>query len=281
MDAKGIKLESCPTKITGNKSIQSGEVVLKTVDGKINFLWVKGHSSNGGNDKADKLATDARKQLDKDLKHSVDVVVPEMALEASNVSVVDSTVDQKMVTKDMIENAKTFDDIKHIISLSEDLKLGGTCGEDFTYYTKVLHKGKSVFEIVSPERVSSREGYIKSAARQLVQYLKAEGIYSDSNSSVDSVPSVEVTPSDLEAVAEYNKLNSTHDFTYMMSDDSRAYKSGLKSEKALAAIESTISPLQLDLVALYHNHILGRAGQFGKSTTLLEDSVENATKYFS
>ena len=281
MDAKGIKLETCLTNITGNKSIQSGDIVLKTVDGKINFLWVKGHSSNGGNDKADKLATDARKQLEKGSKESSDVVVPEMALEASNVSVVDSTVDQKMVTKDMIENAKTFDDIKHIISLSEDLKLGGTCGEDFTYYTKVLHKGKSVFEIVSPERVSSREGYIKSAARQLVQYLKAEGIYSDSNSSVDSVPSVEVTPSDLEAVAEYNSVNSTHDFTYMMSDDSRAYKSGLKSEKALSAIESTLSPLQLDLVALHHNHILGRAGQFGKSTTLLEDSVENATKYFS
>ena len=197
MDAKGIKLESCPTNITGNKSIQSGDTVLKTVDGKINFLWVKGHSDNEGNDRADKLALNARKQLEKGSKESSDVVVPEMALEASNVSVVDSTVDQKMVTKDMIENAKTFDDIKHIISLSEDLKLGGTCGEDFTYYTKVLHKGKSVFEIVSPERVSSREGYIKSAARQLVQYLKAEGIYSDSNSSVDSVPSVEVTPSDL------------------------------------------------------------------------------------
>ena len=81
MDAKGIKLESCPTNITGNKSIQSGEVVLKTVDGKINFLWVKGHSSNGGNDKADKLATDARKQLDKDLKHSVDAVVAEVVLQ--------------------------------------------------------------------------------------------------------------------------------------------------------------------------------------------------------
>ena len=281
MSEKRIKFDNFTRPVMGNKSINSGDTVHVANGGKVNFIWIKGHSDNGGNDRADKLALNARKELEKGSKESSDVVVPEMVLEASNESVVDSTVDQKMVTKDMIENAKTFDDIKHIISLSEDLKLGGTCGEDFTYYTKVLHKGKSVFEIVSPERVSSREGYIKSAARQLVQYLKAEGIYSDSNSSVDSVPSVEVTPSDLEAVAEYNKLNSTHDFTYMMSDDSRAYKSGLKSEKALAAIESTISPLQLDLVALYHNHILGRAGQFGKSTTLLEDSVENATKYFS
>lgn len=95
MDAKGIKLETCPTNITGNKSIQSGDIVLKTVDGKINFLWVKGHSSNGGNDKADKLATDARKQLDKDLKHSVDAVVAEVVLEPTTEdqgsSIVDST----------------------------------------------------------------------------------------------------------------------------------------------------------------------------------------------
>ena len=95
MDAKGIKLETCPTNITGNKTIQSGDIVLKTVDGKINFLWVKGHSSNGGNDKADKLATDARKQLDKDLKHSVDAVVAEVVLEPTTEdqgsSIVDST----------------------------------------------------------------------------------------------------------------------------------------------------------------------------------------------
>ena len=281
VEDKGIEFNSFTQPVMSNTSIQSGDIVHTANGGKINFIWIKGHSDNMGNDKADKLALNARKELDKAAKKESEVITPEVIQEPSIESVASSSVELKVVTKQMIEEAKTFDDIKHIISLSEDLKLGGTCGEDFTYYTKVLHKGKSVFEIVSPERVSSREGYIKSAARQLVQYLKAEGIYSDSNSSVDSVPSVEVTPSDLEVVAEYNKLNSTHDFTYMMSDDSRSYAAGLKSDKVLAAIEKTLSPLQLDLIALYHNHILGRAGQFGKSTTLLEDSIENATKYFS
>ena len=282
MSEKRIKFDNFTRPVMGNKSINSGDTVHVANEGKVNFIWIKGHSNNGGNDKADKLATDARKQLEKTSKESSDVVVPEMVLEASNESVVDSTVDQKMVTKDMIENAKTFDDIKHIISLSEDLKLGGTCGEDFTYYTKVLHKGKSVFEIVSPERVSSREGYIKSAAHQLVQYLKAEGIYSDSNSSVDSVPSVEVTPSDLEAVVEYNTLNSTHDYTYMFSDDNRAYQAGHKTDKVLAAIEKTLSPIQLDLIALYNNYCLGRnCEQFRKSTTILRDVDVEAIKHYS
>lgn len=281
MSEKRIKFDEFTRPVMGNKIINSGDVVhrARTPNGnKVNFLWIKGHSDNGGNDKADKLATQARKQLDKAAKDTVDVVVPEVTLEAPTVSLIDSTADQEMVTKDMIDNAKTFEDIKAIIEVSKTLELGGTCGEDFTYYTAVLLEGKSVFEIVTPERASSREGYIQSAANQLVTYLKAEGIYSDSDSSVDSV---KVTDQDLEVVAEYNKLNSTHDFTYMMSDDSRSYAAGLKSEETLTAIEETLSPLQLDLIALYHNHLLNRAGQFGKTTSILEDSMKEAVKYYS
>ena len=282
VEDKGIVFDSFTRPVMSNTSIQSGDVVHIANRGKINFIWIKGHSDNMGNDKADKLALNARKQLDKASKEESEVITPEVIQEPSIESVDSSSVELKVVTKQMIEEAKTFEDIKHIISLSEDLNLGGTCGEDFTYYTKVLHKGKSVFEIVSPERVSSREGYIKSAANQLVKYLKEEGIYSDSNSIVDSVSSVEVTPSDLEAVVEYNKLNSTHDFTYMMSDDSRSYAAGLKSDKVLAAIEKTLSPLQLDLVALYNNYCLGRnCEQFRKSTTILRDVDVEAIKHYS
>ena len=155
--------------------MSSGDVAHVANGGTVVFKWVKGHSDHPGNDKADKLALDARKLLDKTGKESTDVSgskpVQKAVVEASEPPVA------RVVTEAMIREAKTFEDIKHILSLSETLELGGTCGEDFTYYTAVLHNGKSVFEIVSPERVSSREGYIKDAARQLVKYLEEEGIY--------------------------------------------------------------------------------------------------------
>lgn len=190
VEDKGIVFDSFTRPVMSNTSIKSGDTVHTANGGKINFLWIKGHSDNMGNDKADKLALNARKQLDKASKEESEVITPEVIQEPS---------------------------IESLVS-----------------------------------------------------------------SPVDSVPSVEVTPYDLEAVAEYNKLNSTHDFTYMMSDDSRAYKSGSKSDKALAAIEKTLSPIQLDLIALYNNYCLGRnCEQFRKSTTILRDVDVEAIKHYS
>lgn len=274
---KGLKFPRREASEINTQSLQSGDVFFSTSEGKVNFYWVKGHSGNIGNDKADKLALNARKQLEEMPKEVSEVVAPEEVQEPLIELPVDSSGDSKVVTQQMLDEAKTFEDVKNILELSSTLKLGGTCSEDFTFYTKVLHKGKSIFEIVSTERVSSREGYIRTAISQLTPYLKEEGIYSVDLPAVDSTT---VTPSDLEAVVEYNKLNSTHDYTYMMSDDSRSYAAGLKSEKALAAIESTLSPLQLDLVAIYHNHVLNRAGQFGKDVNILIDCVESSYKYF-
>lgn len=172
---RGIVLESTTDGSAAFKAMSSGDVAHVANGGTVVFKWVKGHSDHPGNDKADKLALDARKLLDKTGKESTDVSgskpVQKAVVEASEPPVA------RVVTEAMIREAKTFEDIKHILSLSETLELGGTCGEDFTYYTAVLHNGKSVFEIVSPERVSSREGYIKDAARQLVKYLEEEGIY--------------------------------------------------------------------------------------------------------
>ena len=165
MDEKGIEVSLNPD-VGSRDNWKSGDIVLSS--DTISFILVKGHSDCEGNNIADKLANKARKEIVK-------------------TEVVDSTEGKKMVTKEMIENAKTFDDIDHIISLSSELEFGNTSFEDFTSYTAVKFKGESVFEIMIPEKVSSIEYCIKKAAEHLVEYLKEEGIYDDSDSSADSV----------------------------------------------------------------------------------------------
>lgn len=89
----------------------------------------------------------------------------------------------------------------------------------------------------------------------------------------------EVTP----AVAEYNRLNKNHDYSYMYSDDGRVWRQGNEESKALQAIYSQLSPEEKDLVGLYNNHILRRGflEQFRKPVTNLPNTLEEASKYFS
>ena len=89
---------------------------------------------------------------------------------------------------------------------------------------------------------------------------------------------IEVTP----AVAEYNRLNKDHDYSYMYSDDGRVWRQGNEESKALQAIYSQLSPEEKDLVGLYNNHILRRGlQQFRKPVTNLPNTLEEASKYFS
>lgn len=200
---RGIVLESTTDGSAAFKAMSSGDVAHVANGGTVVFKWVKGHSDHPGNDKADKLALDARKLLDKTGKESTNASgskpVQKAVVEVSEPPVA------RVVTEAMIRGAKTFEDIKHILSLSETLELGGTCGEDFTYYTAVLHNGKSVFEIVSPERVSSREGYIKDAAGRLVKYLVEEGIYY--KDSVD----MQETADQIEDIMQQEECNVVED----------------------------------------------------------------------
>ena len=88
----------------------------------------------------------------------------------------------------------------------------------------------------------------------------------------------EVTP----AVAEYNRLNKNHDYSYMYSDDGRVWRQGNEESKALQAIYSQLSTEEKDLVGLYNNHILRRGSQqFRKPVTNLPNTLEEASKYFS
>ena len=88
---------------------------------------------------------------------------------------------------------------------------------------------------------------------------------------------IEVTP----AVAEYNRLNKNHDYSYMYSDDGRVWRQGNEESKALQAIYSQLSPEEKDLVGLYNNHILRRGlQQFSKPVTNLPNTLEEACKYY-
>ena len=112
-------------------------------------------------------------------KNSIAYINPEVQ-NLTSVAPTDAEVSSQQVDKpalsELLEKAETFADIKEILSYSNTITLGGTCGEDFTYYTAVIVDGKSVFEIVSPERKSSQAGYIRSAVSQLKPYLVAEGL---------------------------------------------------------------------------------------------------------
>ena len=88
---------------------------------------------------------------------------------------------------------------------------------------------------------------------------------------------------DLHAIEAYNELNSNSnfDFTYRMSDDSCSYSRCKIQEKALAVLEAQLTPTQKDMVALYHNYVLGRnCSQFRKPVKTLEDSKESSRVYF-
>ena len=89
---------------------------------------------------------------------------------------------------------------------------------------------------------------------------------------------IEVTP----AVAEYNRLNKNHDYSYMYSDDGRVWRQGNEESKALQAIYDELTPEEKDLVGLYNNHILRRGlEQFSRPVTNLPNTLEEASKYFS
>ena len=89
---------------------------------------------------------------------------------------------------------------------------------------------------------------------------------------------IEVTP----AVAEYNRLNKDHDYSYMYSDDGRAWRRGEKQSNELQAIYDQLTSEEKDLVGLYNNHILRRGSQqFSKPVTNLPNTLEEASKYFS
>ena len=70
---RGIVLESTTDGSAAFKAMSSGDVAHVANGGTVVFKWVKGHSDHPGNDKADKLALDARKLLDKTGKESTDV----------------------------------------------------------------------------------------------------------------------------------------------------------------------------------------------------------------
>ena len=89
---------------------------------------------------------------------------------------------------------------------------------------------------------------------------------------------IKVTP----AVAEYNRLNKNHDYSYMYSDDGRVWRRGEKQSNELSQLYSQLTPEEKDLVGLYNNHILRRGSQqFSKPVTNLPNTLEEASKYFS
>ena len=82
-------------------------------------------------------------------------------------------------------------------------------------------------------------------------------------------------------VNEYNKLNKHHDYTYMYSDDGRAYRKGSAQANELSNLYMQLSPEEKDIVALYNNFVLKRSeGQFKKTTLALPNTLEEAKKYF-
>ena len=89
---------------------------------------------------------------------------------------------------------------------------------------------------------------------------------------------IKVTP----AVAEYNRLNKDHDYSYMYSDDGRVWRRGERQSNELSQLYSQLTPEEKDLVGLYNNHILRRGSQqFSKPVTNLPNTLEEASKYFS
>lgn len=88
---------------------------------------------------------------------------------------------------------------------------------------------------------------------------------------------IKVTP----AVAEYNRLNKNHDYSYMFSDDGRVWRRGEEESKELNQLYSQLTAQEKDLVGLYNNHILRRGSeQFSKPVIKLPNTLEEARKYY-
>lgn len=124
------------------------------------------------------------------------------------------------------------------------------------------------------------EGVLYEDIQAVIRQSESESQYDCCGFDLELRPASQVEI-DLHAVEAYNELNSNFDFTYMMSDDSRSYSRGKIQEKALAVLEAQLTPTQKDMVALYHNYVLGRnCSQFRKPVKTLEDSKESSRVYF-
>ena len=124
------------------------------------------------------------------------------------------------------------------------------------------------------------EGVLYEDIQAVIRQSESESQYDCCGFDSELRPATQVEI-DLHAVEAYNELNSNFDFTYMMSDDSRSYSRGKIQEKALAVLEAQLTPTQKDMVALYHNYVLGRnCSQFRKPVKTLEDSKESSRVYF-
>ena len=136
-----------------------------------------------------------------------------------------------------------------------------------------------VFVKVVPEGLVY-EGVLYEDIQAVIRQSESESQYDCCGFESELRPASQVEI-DLHAVEAYNELNSNFDFTYMMSDDSRSYSRGKIQEKALAVLEAQLTPTQKDMVALYHNYVLGRnCSQFRKPVKTLEDSKESSRVYF-
>ena len=136
-----------------------------------------------------------------------------------------------------------------------------------------------VFVKVVPEGLVY-EGVLYEDIQAVIRQSESESQYDCCGFDSELRPASQVEI-DLHAIEAYNELNSNFDFTYMMSDDSRSYSRGKIQEKALAVLEAQLTPTQKDMVALYHNYVLGRnCSQFRKPVKTLEDSKESSRVYF-
>ena len=136
-----------------------------------------------------------------------------------------------------------------------------------------------VFVKVVPEGLVY-EGVLYEDIQAVIRQSESESQYDCCGFDSELRPASQVEI-DLHAVEAYNELNSNFDITYMMSDDSRSYSRGKIQEKALAVLEAQLTPTQKDMVALYHNYVLGRnCSQFRKPVKTLEDSKESSRVYF-
>ena len=136
-----------------------------------------------------------------------------------------------------------------------------------------------VFVKVVPEGLVY-EGVLYEDIQAVIRQSESESQYDCCGFESELRPASQVEI-DLHAIEVYNELNSNFDFTYMMSDDSRSYSRGKIQEKALAVLEAQLTPTQKDMVALYHNYVLGRnCSQFRKPVKTLEDSKESSRVYF-
>lgn len=105
------------------------------------------------------------KGVDTQAKATPIVVVDKLEVEAS----------EEKSLEQMCDEAKDFEDIVNILELSSEYSVGKTACEDFTAHTSIVNKeGKTMFEIIEPERKSSREGYIKQAANKLLDMITEE-----------------------------------------------------------------------------------------------------------